>query len=512
MQPFKSHFEGKTLFDAFCDASRKYGSNKPQLEDATGGSLTFKRIMIGANVLARKFKPIFKPGEAAGILLPNAAGSTVSLLALQSIGAVPAMLNFTAGNATVVSSCETAAIKTIITSRRFIEKGELEGLIAALEETGYDFIWLEELRDTVNLFDKVRSALTAMRPLYKSKPEDPAVILFTSGSEGAPKGVVLSHANILANCSQVAQRIYFDNTTDRVFSALPVFHSLGMTGGMVLPLIYGVPLYLYPSPLHYKIIPKQVAQTKSTILFGTDTFLNGYARAAKDQDFDSLRMVVAGAEPVQLKTSQTWKERFKVDVLEGFGMTEAAPVLAVNTVEENKLGTVGKLLPGIETKLEAVEGISDGGKLFVNGPNLMIGYMKPDQPGVIQKRGNDWHDSGDIVHIDDEGYVTIKGRVKRFAKLAGEMVSLTLIETIIKTLSPDEEHAVVAVSDKRKGEKIVLLTTDKKLDKKAISEAVKKQEYSDFLIPGDIKLIDTIPLLGSGKTDYGTAKSIAEAS
>ncbi len=508
MVEFKSEFKGKTLFQAFVSASQTFGSSKPTLEDATGGSLTYKKILIGANVLARKFSPHVSKGEAVGVLLPNAAGGVVTLLALQSLGCVPAMLNFSAGPSTVVSACETAAVKTVLSSHAFIEKGDLHELVKVMKASGLKFIWLEEVRESVNFFNKVISALTAKKPLAETKADDPAVILFTSGSEGLPKGVVLSHANILANIAQVGSRIKFSNKTDKVFSALPVFHSLGLTGGMMLPLIYGVPLFLYPSPLHYKIIPKAVSKTKSTILFGTDTFLGGYARMAKDEDFSSLRMVVAGAEPVKKETTETWKNRFNVDVLEGFGMTEAAPVLAVNTIEERKLGTVGKLLPGIEARLENVDGIEDGGKLIIKGPNLMLGYMKHDQPGVLQPRETEWHDTGDIVDIDKDGFVAIKGRVKRFAKIAGEMVSLTLIESIVNSLAPDDDHAVVSIPDKKKGEKVILITTSVELDKSEILKTIKDQGHSDLLAPSKIEVVNDIPLLGSGKIDYTRAKAI----
>ena len=508
MAEFKSEFEGKTLFEAFVDASRKFGSSKPTLEDATGGSLTYKKLLIGANVLARKFQPHMDEGEAVGVLLPNAAGGVVTFLALQSIGCIPAMLNFSAGPSTVVSACETAAVKTVLSSHAFIEKGDLHELVKVMEAAGLKFIWLEEVRETVNIFNKIISAFTAKKPLAETKSTNPAVILFTSGSEGLPKGVVLSHENILANLSQIKARVDFSHKTDKVFSALPVFHSLGLTGGMMLPLLFGVPLFLYPSPLHYKIIPKAVSKTKSTILFGTDTFLGGYARMAKDEDFSSLRLVVAGAEPVKKETVETWESRFDVVILEGFGMTEAAPVLAVNTVEERKLGTVGKLLPGIEATLEDVDGIDDGGKLIVKGPNLMLGYMKHDQPGVLQPRETDWHDTGDVVDIDEDGFVAIKGRVKRFAKIAGEMVSLTLIESIVNPLAPDDDHAVVSIPDKKKGEKVILITTSVDLDRSQILEEIKTRGYSELLAPSKIEAVNEVPLLGSGKIDYTRAKAL----
>ncbi len=212
---------------------------------------------------------------------------------------------------------------------------------------------------------------------------------------------------------------------------LPVFHSFGLTGGTILPLATGVKLFLYPSPLHYKLIPETAAKARPTILFGTDTFLGGYARSAKDTDFASLRLVVAGAEPVRSDTRRVWRERFGAEIVEGYGLTEAAPVVAVNTAAHGRDGSVGRLLPGMRMRLEPVEGIAEGGRLWVSGPNVMMGYMTADRPGVIQPLERPWHDTGDIVAVDREGFVFIRGRAKRFAKIAGEMVSLGAVEMLV---------------------------------------------------------------------------------
>ncbi len=508
MSEFLSAFGGKTLFDAFADAASRYGSKEPQIEDATGGALTFKQLLVGANVLGRRFREFTSRGEAVAILLPNSTAVAVTFLALQSIGRIPAMLNYTAGPSTICSACATVKAKTVIASRKFVEKAELEESVEALVEAGMKIVWLEDLRKTIGVVDKLWGLLTAKRALEKTSSDEPAMILFTSGSEGVPKGVVLSHENILSNCAQVRERIHFD-CDDKLFNVLPVFHSFGLTGGMVLPLVFGVKLYLYPSPLHYKIIPKTVAKTKPTAMFGTNTFLNGYARMAGDEDFSSLRLVVAGAEAVQASTVETWRTRFGADVLEGFGMTEAAPVVAVNTPEENKLGTVGKLLPRIEVRLDPVEGIEHGGRLFLRGPNIMLGYMTADNPGVLMPVKDGWHDSGDVVEIDEDGFVKIKGRIKRFAKIAGEMVSLSGIENIANELWPDGQHAVVSVPDKRRGEKIVLLTTEGNADREVFASTNKAKGNTELTNPSAIMQIKLIPVLGSGKTDYNRAREVA---
>jgi acyl-[acyl-carrier-protein]-phospholipid O-acyltransferase/long-chain-fatty-acid--[acyl-carrier-protein] ligase len=508
MDNFRSEFAGKTIFQAFVDAARAYEDKRPVLEDAVGGSINYARLLTGAAVLGRKFAKFTTKGEHVAILLPNANAVVVTFLALQSGGRIPAMLNYTAGPAVVVSACRTVQAKTVLASRAFIEKAELQPLVDALEKADLKIVWLEDVARTVTRLDKVIGLLTRKRALEKTNPQDAALVLFTSGSEGLPKAVVLSHANLLANCAQIRKRVDF-SSADKLFNVLPVFHSFGMTGGMILPLVYGVRLFLYPSPLHYKLIPQAVAKAKPTLLFGTDTFLTGYARTAKDTDFQSVRLVVAGAEAVKDETREIWKKRFDTVVLEGFGMTEAAPVVAVNSPLNNRPGSVGQLLPGIEHRLEPVEGIKAGGKLMLRGPNVMLGYIFAEEPGKLVPLPDGWHDSGDVVDVDDAGFVTIKGRVKRFAKIAGEMISLGAVEIIAKHLWPEENHAVVAVPDKRKGERVVLVTTAKGATRETLAEASKKSGYSELWVPNVIIAVQEIPVLGSGKTDYTTARKVA---
>jgi acyl-[acyl-carrier-protein]-phospholipid O-acyltransferase/long-chain-fatty-acid--[acyl-carrier-protein] ligase len=508
MTTYASQFAGMTLFDAIATAGDAYDDGRPAVEDAVGGASTYKRLLVGIRILAGKFAALTEPGERVAVLLPNANAVAATFFALQSAGRVPAMLNYTAGPATVLSACRTVTARRVIASRAFVDKAELGATVAMLEGAGMAFTWLEDLARTIGMVDKATGFVLRKRAVAPTRPGDPALVLFTSGSEGLPKGVVLSHENLLSNCSQIRQRIEF-SPADKLFNVLPVFHSFGITGGMILPLVYGVRLYLYPSPLHYKIIPQAVAKTRPTILFGTDTFLTGYARTAKDSDFASVRLVVAGAEAVREETRRVWKERFGATVLEGFGMTEASPVVAVNTPAENRAGTVGKALPGVETRIETVEGIAAGGKLWVKGPNVMLGYMRAENPGVLEPLADGWHDSGDVVELDDEGYVAIRGRIKRFAKIAGEMVSLGAVELMVQRLWPEESHAVVAVPDKRKGERVVLVTTSNAASREEIVTASRREGLSELMVPGLIVKVGQIPVLGTGKTDYRGAEKLA---
>jgi acyl-[acyl-carrier-protein]-phospholipid O-acyltransferase/long-chain-fatty-acid--[acyl-carrier-protein] ligase len=448
-----------------------------------------------------------------GLLLPNANAAIVSLLGLLSHGRIPAMLNFSTGGVNMSAALTAAEIRTIFTSRRFVEMAKLDAEVALLSKKAR-IIYLEDVRQSLKPWDKVRGLLAARFPhqaLKKSgavsNPDETAVILFTSGSEGLPKGVALTHRNINFNRAQAAARIDF-SPQDRMFNPLPMFHAFGLTAGTLLPILGGVRTFLYPSPLHYKAVPELSYATRATILVGTDTFLTGYARNAHPHDFHRMRYVVAGAEKVKDETRALWFERFGIRILEGYGATECAPVLAVNTPLFNKNGTAGRLLDCMEWRLEPVEGISEGGRLIVKGPNVMQGYLHADNPGVIEATPDGWYDTGDIVKIDAEGFITILGRAKRFSKIAGEMVSLTAVEQAIHKAFPDQAHAVVAIPDAKKGEQLVLITTQETLDRSLLQQALKG-EVADIMLPRHILHLPELPVLGSGKMDYVTLNKIA---
>jgi len=390
-------------------------------------------------------------------------------------------------------------VRTIVTSRGFVDRARLDRLVDALAET-VRIVYLEDLREAFSIADKIRALLRYRVALAPRNADDRAAILFTSGSEGTPKGVVLSHRNMLCNAAQAAARIDFGRT-DKVFNTLPVFHAFGLTVGLVLPLVSGVPVFLYPSPLHYRVVPELVYGANATILFGTDTFLSGYARAAHPYDFRSVRYVLAGAEPVKETTRRLWAEKFGLRILEGYGVTETAPALALNTPMFNRFGTVGRLLPGIEAKLDPVEGIEEGGRLYVRGPNVMLGYLKADQPGILVAPEEGWHDTGDIVTIDHEGFVTIKGRAKRFAKIGGEMISLAAVESLASELWPDAQSAVVAEPDPRRGERLVLVSEKEDATRSAFQAYAKARGASDLMAPAEVMVVDKLPVLGSGKAD-----------
>jgi acyl-[acyl-carrier-protein]-phospholipid O-acyltransferase/long-chain-fatty-acid--[acyl-carrier-protein] ligase len=315
---------------------------------------------------------------------------------------------------------------------------------------------------------------------------------------------------MLANAAQARARVDFGRE-DKVFNVLPLFHSFGLTVGMVLPLVSGVRLYLYPSPLHYRTVPELIYGVNATIMFGTDTFLAGYARSAHPYDFRSLRYIIAGAEPVKESTRRVYLEKFGLRILEGYGVTETAPALALNTPMFNKFGAVGRILPGMEARLDKVEGVEEGGRLVVRGPNVMVGYLKTDKPGVLEPPPDGWHDTGDIVTIDAQGFVTIKGRAKRFAKVGGEMISLAAVEALAADLWPDALSAVVAQPDARKGERLVLVTQQKGGSRAEFQSFAKSKHSSELMIPSEVWVLEKLPLLGSGKVDIvAVEKLVAE--
>jgi acyl-[acyl-carrier-protein]-phospholipid O-acyltransferase/long-chain-fatty-acid--[acyl-carrier-protein] ligase len=496
---FRTTPTNRTIVEAVVDAARVHGWGRVAVEDPVTGKLSYRKLLIAARVLASKLTPLAGSGEAVGVMLPNANATAATLLGTMSAGRVPAMINFSAGAANIEAACTAAKIRTIVSSRGFVERARLEKLVDALAET-VRIVYLEDLRETVSLADKLRALARYRRAIVPRTADEPAAILFTSGSEGTPKGVVLSHRNMLTNAAQAAARIDFGRT-DKVFNALPVFHAFGLTVGLVLPVVSGVPVFLYPSPLHYRIVPELVYGANATIMFGTDTFLSGYARAAHPYDFRSVRYVLAGAEPVKEATRRVWAEKFGLRILEGYGVTETAPALALNTPMFNRFGTVGRLLPGIEARLEPVPGVEDGGRLYVRGPNVMLGYLKADNPGVLQPPEEGWHDTGDIVSVDRDGFVTIKGRAKRFAKIGGEMISLAAIETMASELWPDALSAVVSQPDPRRGERLVLVTEQKGATRAAIQAHARAKGASDLMIPAEVMIVDKLPLLGSGKPD-----------
>lgn len=499
-----------TLFEALLRARDAKGGKYQIIEDHDRKPMSYDDIIRAAFALGGKLDTLIKKRETAGVLLPTGVGCTVTFFALHAIGRTPAMLNFTAGAMNLRSACEAANVRKILTSKVFIKKAGLESVAAELSKHA-KLIYLEDIRKTIDIGDKIIALVKGFMPRMfaaKASPDDTGVILFTSGSYGTPKGAVLSHANIVANVEQAHAHIPFDPNWS-FFCPLPMFHSFGLTGGVMLPIFTGHKTFLFPSPLAVKEIPKLIKETGANVFFATDTFAQQYARNAADGDLNCIQLMVCGAERVKPETRELYERRFGVELLEGYGATEASPVIAVNIPGANKHGSVGQFIPGIEWRLEPVPGIDGGQKLFVRGPNVMRGYLDPTKPFGIDLLPQGWHDTGDVVDVDSDGFIRILGRVKRFAKVGGEMVSLNAVESYASTVWPEHTHAAVALPDSRKGERIILFTDNAEATSEALQAWCKANGASELAVPKKIVVIDEIPMLGSGKVDYVAMQRMA---
>jgi len=498
------------LFRALLNSAAIHGTGHRIAEDINRKVMNYRQL-INKSYLLGHVLCTRCPGEPViGLMLPNTLANLVAFWGLQAYDRVPAMINFSSGPAQAVAACRAVQLKTIFTSRQFIEKARLEKLETALRDAGLNVCCLEDVKPTISPWEigaAMFRALLRIKP--KHAPNAPAAVLFTSGSEGMPKAVFLSHRNLLANRAQLLTVIPV-NFQDRYFNALPMFHSFGLGVGAIVTVLGGIRTFYYPSPLHYRIIPELCYDTNATIICGTDSFMSGYGRMANPYDFFNMRFAIVGAEKLKPATADLWNKKFGIRIVEGYGATETSPVIAVNTPMNFRAGTVGRLLPGLEYRLDPVAGIETGGRLMLKGDSIMLGYMRHTKPGVLEPPPDGWYDTGDIVELDTDGYVIIKGRAKRFAKIAGEMVSLSAVEEVVAALYPKAVSGVVAIPETRKGEQLILVTTQADADSVQLRDGFRNAGMSELWVPRRVMVVKEPPLLGNGKFDFVTAQKMAE--
>jgi acyl-[acyl-carrier-protein]-phospholipid O-acyltransferase/long-chain-fatty-acid--[acyl-carrier-protein] ligase len=512
--PYEPRASRRSLFEALLAARRAHGGATPALVDADERVLNYDTLVKGALALGHALKRDTAADECVGVMLPTGAAAAIAVFALSAYGRIPTMINFTSGAANILSALKTARVTRIVTAHRFVKLAKLEELVAALSGAAA-ISYLEDVRAGLTLMDKANAAVGSLMPSLvaaRPHPDSPAVILFTSGTEGAPKGVALSHANILANVAQVRAHIELSTEADVLLNPLPVFHCFGLSVGTILPLVAGVRVVSHPTPLQPREIVKRIKAHGVTILITTDTFIGQYARAGEEGDLDTVRLAVCGAERVRDETRAFVKKKYGIQILEGYGVTEAAPVIAANQAQANHPGTVGRLMAAMQARLEPVDGIPGAGRLKVKGPNIMLGYLLPDAPGAIVPPPDGWHDTGDVASIDEDGFIAIRGRLKRFAKIGGEAVSLAVVENCAAALWPDNAHAAVVVADPRKGEQIVLVTDAGEASRPSLLAWAQHHGVSELAVPRRVLIVPAVPVLGTGKTDYVAVQQMAAQS
>ena len=492
------------LHHQFVRIAKRY-ENKLAIVDRTlNRKVTYKRALIGSLILTKKFEK-YAPGFL-GIMLPNSAGSVLAILATLMSGRVPVMINYSTGAA---ANCEFAqkkcAFKTIITSKALCEK------IGCKHVDG--MVYLEELMESVNILDKIKAAYRAGRPsdriiqsIHGGSEDDTLLILFTSGSEKEPKGVQLTHRNISQNYESLIKAFAF--TADDIFLAnLPYFHVFGQTANLWVPFCVGMTIVTYANPLDFKTVVDIIREEKTTLVTGTPTFFWGYLRASKPGDFASARILLSGADKCPDALRKGFMEKHGKVLLEAYGTTETSPAITVNTPDFNRPGSVGRPIEGVQVRLEHYEtgepcAVGEIGKILVKGDNVMKGYFDDFEQTTLSIR-HGWYDTGDMGYLDADGYLWHVGRLKRFLKVGGEMVSLIKVEDVLeKLLPPDVECCVVEVPDALRGAKIVAAVTRPIDDKSTLKKMA--DQLPNIALPSRFVVVPEMPKTGSGKIDFRT--------
>ncbi len=517
----------------------KDNPNNLAVADSTGAELSKTRFATAVFLFNKKLKPLLKDEQNIGLVLPATAAGLIANMAVLSLGKTIVNLNYSSGLNSLEHAINLADIKTIVSSKQFITKLKAKGFDITPILEGVNVIYLEDIKESISKAEAIKTLLqvkllplSALKALYIKKVDinDTAAILFSSGSEGTPKGIELTHKNMMGN---IKQTITLVNPTDDdvILATLPIFHSFGLTVTSLLPLTEDIPIAAHPDPTDGLGVAKMCAKYQATFMFGTSTFYGLYLRNRKIHPamFKSLRLVVAGAEKLNSKVKEGFKTKFGHDIYEGYGLTETTPVAAVNLpdivmVDDNyrihkgaKFGTVGLPLPGTAFKITDPESfeelpLGEDGMILIGGTQIMKGYLKDElktKEATIEIDGIRWYITGDKGHVDEDGFLSIVDRYSRFAKIGGEMVSLGLVENeLSKILSDEERIAISAVPDEKKGEKIVLLA-EGEIDIDNLKLRIKELNINPLFVPSLYFVVEDIPKLGSGKTDLKGLKKLA---
>jgi acyl-[acyl-carrier-protein]-phospholipid O-acyltransferase/long-chain-fatty-acid--[acyl-carrier-protein] ligase len=508
---------GDTLGSRVIRNARRHW-NRFAMADSTGRELTYGRVLAGAVLVSRSAEISRDDAKMVGVLLPSSVPGALVNIGVTLAGRVPVNLNFTAGPEAMASAVAQCGIRTVITSKLFLAKAKIEATA--------NMVFVEDMLGRASKVAQVRALLAArlMPSALLNRSHDLATVIFSSGSTGVPKGVMLSHCNVIANIEAVAQ-LFWITSSDRIVGVLPFFHSFGYTITLWFPLVAGCGAVYHPNPTDAKGIGELVAKYRGTLLLSTPTFCSTYARKCSREEFASLRYVLVGAEKLREPVAAAFREKFAIELLEGYGCTEMAPVVAVNapnfaagkdTQIGNKPGTVGHPLPGIAARIVdpatmAPLGANQEGLLLVRGSNRMVGYLgQPARTAEVCPDG--WYITGDVALIDDEGFIRITDRLSRFSKIGGEMVPHIRIEEALATVLGDAPCVVTAIDDEQRGERLVALYAHPEIAPADLWQRLADTDLPRLWIPKreNVYMVQALPVLGTGKLDLRGVKTLAQ--
>ncbi len=491
------------LHQRFIHVAKQFGKKTAVIDKATGKDYTYDRMLIASLILSDKLSSY--KSKYLGIMLPTTAGCMLSIMGTLMANKIPVMINYATG---AIENClyarEKCRFKTIITSRKLLEKLSIRPID--------HMIMIEDILVQVKIWNKLKAAVQSKLPyplLKRTVSDGPdseiSVILFTSGSEKEPKAVQLSHKNINHNVDNIQQLVKITEN-DVFLSELPLFHIFGLTIDLWLPILIGCSMVTYPNPLDYKEICNIVKEYKVTLMAATPSFYYGYLQRSDPGDFSSIRFAFSGADKFPNKVFDGFVKKHGIKVFEGYGATETSPVISVNTAEFHKMGSTGKVIPNVHVKIVDVDsgkdvGLNQEGKVLVKGDNVMVGYLGDLEETSLRIRDG-WYDTGDIGLLDEDGFLWHRGRLKRFVKVGGEMVSLVKVEDILSRLLPEEVICcVVDVPNVTKGADVVAAVANGNFDMHKVLKELKK-ELPSIAIPKQFYVIENIPMMASGKVNF----------